>query len=205
MEKPFWEDIYKNKDGDFLFNQGKPSIEIIEITKKIIPNSKILDIGCGDGRNSIYMAEQGFKVAAFDVSGFAIGKLKYIAKQRKLQLNVFVQDMVKYKFTESFDVIITHGCLHLIKRSEWLNLIENIKLHTKKDGYNIHAVFTDTIESSEDMKSLCKGLFQEGELFNLYNDWNIELQESYILEDEHPGGIKHKHPINKIVARNKME
>jgi hypothetical protein len=45
------------------------------------------------------------------------------------------------------------------------------------------------------------GLFREAELFERYDGWDIVLSKSYVLEDQHPGGSRHRHPINKIVAR----
>jgi hypothetical protein len=45
------------------------------------------------------------------------------------------------------------------------------------------------------------GLFREGELFEFYADWDVLLKRSYILEDEHPGNVSHRHPINQVVAR----
>jgi hypothetical protein len=45
------------------------------------------------------------------------------------------------------------------------------------------------------------GLFKEGELFGVYSDWNIPIRLTYVLNDEHAGGIKHSHPINKLVAQ----
>ena len=47
-------------------------------------------------------------------------------------------------------------------------------------------------------------MFEEGELFGLYKDWEIILQKSFIDEDEHPGGIKHQHAVNKIIARKNI-
>lgn len=165
------------------------------------PNSTVLDIGCGDGRNAIFLAQKGFLVTAFDISVLGVTKLKHQAKKKNVSIDAFVQNMISYNFVHEFNLIITHGCLHFIPKKDSLRLLRKIMDHTVKKGYNVHAVFTDTIEPSEDMKPLCKGLFKEGEIFEFYRDWEIIIQKSYILEDEHPGGIKHKHPINKIVAK----
>ncbi len=64
----------------------------------------------------------------------------------------------------------------------------------------VAAVFTNTLEPPEDLRPWV-GLFNEGELFTIYSDWRILETKSYILEDEHPGGIHHRHPINKLVAQ----
>jgi hypothetical protein len=51
------------------------------------------------------------------------------------------------------------------------------------------------------MKDFMIGLFREGELFELYKGWRTVLRQSYVLEDEHPGSMKHRHPVNKLVAQ----
>jgi hypothetical protein len=44
-------------------------------------------------------------------------------------------------------------------------------------------------------------LLDEGELLAAYRDWHVVLEQAYTLHDEHPGGIRHVHAVNKIVAR----
>jgi hypothetical protein len=44
-------------------------------------------------------------------------------------------------------------------------------------------------------------LAKDGELKQLYADWEILQFKSYIFEDEHPNVPKHLHASNKIVAR----
>jgi tellurite methyltransferase len=89
----------------------------------------------------------------------------------------------------------------LIARDEWQPLLAQCQHYTKLGGYNIVVVFTDRIVPSEDMAEFCVGLFREGELFEYYAKWITHRQESYALEHEHPGNIRHTHAINKIVAQ----
>jgi len=72
---------------------------------------------------------------------------------------------------------------------------------TSPHGYNVVAVFTDTLPAPPDLEPFMLGLFREGELLEQYAGWRIALHRSYVLEDEHPGGIRHRHPVNKIVAQ----
>lgn len=62
------------------------------------------------------------------------------------------------------------------------------------------AVFTDRIPPPQDLAPFVKGLFREGELAELYADWQIDSSEAYTHEDEHPNGARHCHPVNKVVA-----
>jgi tellurite methyltransferase len=163
--------------------------------------AKALDLGCGEGRNALFLAENGLEVTAVDVSAGGIRKLEHLAAAKGLRLRSEVGDMRDYPFRESFDLIVAHGCLHLVERVSWRSLLRQFKQHTRRGGYNVAAVFTDTIEPPDDLKKFCLGLFGEGELFDYYEDWIPCRRESYVLDDQHPGGAKHRHPINKIVAR----
>ena len=197
MKKPFWEETYGNKN---MKTFGEPSFEIIELSEIIPEGSLVLDMGCGDGRNSGFLAEKGFNVEAFDISETGINRLKEITEEKKIKINAWVEDLVEFKFSKFYDVIITHGVLHLLEREVWAKLINEMKTYTNPGGVNIVAVFTDEIEPPEDLAPFTKGLFKEGELAELYSDWEIKLFQSYVFEDEHGEGLKHTHPVNKIVA-----
>jgi len=109
--------------------------------------------------------------------------------------------MRDYSFPQTFDLIMCHGCLHLVERESWQDLIYKFKTQTNAGGYNVIVVFTDAIPPPDDLRDFCLGLFREGELFSLYADWQIVLQQSYTFEDQHPGSSPHKHPVNKLVAQ----
>lgn len=70
-----------------------------------------------------------------------------------------------------------------------------------RGGYHVMAVFTNALEAPQDLRQWNVGLFNERELFTIYRDWHVIEKKNYILEDEHPGGIRHRHPINKLVAQ----
>jgi tellurite methyltransferase len=198
-KEPFWESSYRSNEQSSTF--GAPSSEIVELAGVMPEPADVLDLGCGDGRNALYLAEQGHLVTAVDVSEAAIHKLSRSAQEASISINAEIQDMRRYDFQQDFDLIIAHGSLHLIPRPDWATLIARIKKHTRAGGHNIVAVFTDVLPPPEDLKPFQVGLFREHELFEQYRDWEILLARSYVLEDSHPGGIHHRHPINKLVAR----
>jgi tellurite methyltransferase len=196
--RPFWERAYTDLHAATF---GGPSQEIRDVVASFHPGSKALDLGCGEGRNSLFLAECGFDVTAVDISEAGIRKLDALAKDRSLSVVAEVADMREYRFRRQYDLIVSHGCLHLIERDSWQELIRLFKTYTTPGGINVVVVFTDTIPPPDDLRDYCLGLFREGELFTLYSDWESVLQRSYTLEDEHPGGLRHRHPVNKLVAR----
>ena len=72
---PFWEKSYQEYDTIAFSNE--PNTTITEFEYLISKQSKILEVGCGEGQNAIYLAQQGYQVDAFDLSEHGIAKLKY--------------------------------------------------------------------------------------------------------------------------------
>ena len=160
----------------------------------------MLDAGCGEGRNARFLAARGFQVDAFDVSAAGIDKLTRMAAADGVHVNAWADDLNTFEFSRSYDLIISHGVLHLLERDTWSRVIVQMKEYTRPGGVNVVAVFTDEIPPSDDLAPFVRGLFKEGELARTYADWRQEQATSYVLEDEHPGGVRHRHAIDKVVA-----
>ena len=110
-----------------LNNEIHPKHKIMNyhqfFVNNIDENSKILDIGCGNGFLSYDIAKKAQKVVAIDIDQKAI----FIANKRfsKNNLEFIVGDATKYDFTEVFDYIILSNVLEHIKdRQSFLNKIK---------------------------------------------------------------------------------
>ena len=200
-DKPFWEIGYHNKTAS-TFKNG-PTNDISEFYSNFKSNSIILDVGCGEGRNSIFLTEQGHKVDAFDLSKAGIEKAKVIATEKGLDINFFVCDIGDFVFDKEFDVIISHGVLHLPEKSVRDKLIYEAQKHTKPGGYNVIGVFTNRLPATPDNAPFTKSLFDVGELFAKYKGWTILSHEENIFHDSHPGGVSHEHASERIIAQKR--
>jgi tellurite methyltransferase len=141
--KPFWEEQYSKPDGLKTFNDGNPTAEVKKLVTGYLHSGKAVDLGCGAGRDSIFLAKSGFDVTAVDISATGIAKLKEVAAENKVTVNAEVKDIREFNFAEEYDVIISVGCLHLIPKKDQILLFDTIKTHTKQHGFNIINVFTN--------------------------------------------------------------
>lgn len=201
--KPFWEDSYKRTGRLDTFGGGKPDKDIAELALKMKSGLNALDLGCGEGRNALFLASKGFDTTAIDISISGINKLNTFAAEHNLNIDAFVCDIRDYTFPKVFNIIVCSGCLHLIKPEEWKEVIKRMKKATADDGYNAVGIFTDTEPEPEDQKGLMVGLSKEGELFDQYQDWEILEQKAFSFEHQHPDGPKHKHSGNRVLAKRK--
>jgi len=122
METEGWEKIYA-KEGE-IFSEPLP--KIIEASKlfKKRGYTRVLDLGCGTGRHSIYLAQQGFFVYATDISKTGIEILKKNAKTKNpSNINHKIHDMTQIPYEDNFfDAIICvltmgHGLLSDAKKT----------------------------------------------------------------------------------------
>ena len=195
--EPFWERAYQDDGADAF---GRPSSEIVSLAERLPEAASVLDAGCGEGRNARFLAARGFRVDAFDVSAAGIDKLTRMAARDGVHVNAWTDDLNSFRYSRCYDLIISHGVLHLLERDVWSRVIAQMQAHTRPGGANVVAVFTDEIAPPDDLAPFVRGLFKAGELAGRYANWRQEQATSYVLEDEHPGGVRHRHAIDKVVA-----
>ena len=198
-DKPFWEIGYHDITVS-TFAKG-PTSDMADFYRTIKPHSRILDVGCGEGRNSIFLAEQGHMIDAFDLSEAGIKKAKTIATDKGLNINFFVCDLGNFIFDKDYDVILSHGVLHLPEKAVRDRFILEAQEHTAPGGYNIIGIFTNRLPVTPDNAPFTKSLFNVGELPEKYTGWKILTHDENTLRDSHPGGVSHEHAYERITVQ----
>lgn len=65
----FWDDFYSNREKKIPFFTNKPDENLVSyFEKKSLNSGKVLELGCGPGKNAIYFAENEYLVDAVDLS-----------------------------------------------------------------------------------------------------------------------------------------
>lgn len=118
-----YEDRYKKIHGEgLLWFSKKPTPELIDwIEDNEIPvNDEICELGCGEGRDALYLSSQGYKITGIDVSGEAIKKCEELSKERKINVEWIAADALylSEKFNRHYDWIYSIGTLHMLVEEE---------------------------------------------------------------------------------------
>jgi cyclopropane fatty-acyl-phospholipid synthase-like methyltransferase len=202
MEKPFWERSYR-EDSVSTFGEN-PNRLVGELWESFEKDWAILDVGCGEGKNPLFLAQQGFAdIDAFDISSAGIAKLQQKADRLNFKVKAWVQDLTQFSFSRQYDLILSHGTLHFVTREQWRYFLDEAKRNTRPGGLNIIGIFTNRVPASPDIAPFVKDLAEPGELESLYRDWEIVRSLSYVFEDQHPGTPKHLHAADAIAARKR--
>ena len=104
----------------------------------------VLDAGCGEGKNAIYMARKGCTVQALDISELAIRNAKN-AWHDYDDISWDVSDIRSIPLdTKHYDVVIAYGLFHcLSSRSDVESITRKLQEATKPGGYNLVCAFND--------------------------------------------------------------
>jgi len=163
-------------------------VKVVEQYAKLSTGKKVLDIACGMGRNSRFLAEQGFEVEALDISPIAIENLQNIENISPKEV-----DFDAYTLKEnSYDLIV---CTYFLKRS----LFPQIEHALKEGGIFIFETFMHHPDNTK-APSNRSFLLEEGELEVTFDDRYEILHLREFMEE---GICGEKSMKSSMVAKKK--
>ncbi|WP_144568703.1 class I SAM-dependent methyltransferase [Bacillus pseudomycoides] len=133
----FWDDFYSNREKGVPFFTNKPDENLVNyFEKKLLNPGKVLELGCGPGRNAIYFAEKGCLVDAVDLSQESIQWATERAKEKNVNINFIYNNIFDLQIEEgTYDIVYDSGCFHHIAPHRRMSYINLVKKALKPGGY----------------------------------------------------------------------
>lgn len=150
---------------------GDPTSEFVDFFAGFEPRgARVLDIGCGQGRDALFIARLGHHVVGVDISPNGIGDLVATAEKQGLSVEGVVADITTYVPDGLFDVVLIDRTLHMLPRGPRLDVLGRMLGCVSDKGWVLIADetsnigdFKDALEAhSHDWKS---ALSKKGYLF----------------------------------------
>jgi SAM-dependent methyltransferase len=140
-----WDNIYRRYSLNTLgWELGKPRpilVEFVENGKLTL--GRVLDLCCGAGSNTVYMAEQGFEVVGMDVSPTAIGFAQKKAWQATVQVDFGLHSFVWLPFKDgAFDFVFDMGCFHHVEPEDRSKFIQGVHRVLRRQGVYMLTCFS---------------------------------------------------------------
>jgi SAM-dependent methyltransferase len=161
-----WNKRFESMDS-YLGERPSPFLaHDIERIKTLAPGKVALDIACGEGRNSLFLAQQGFRVLGLDISDVGLAKGRNRAQRMGLDVDFRRVDLDDYTIEGAFDLILNFNFL--------LRELIPIEVAALNPG---GLLLFDTIMASEELLQAHDPsyLLQPGELQRLFASFDGEI------------------------------
>jgi SAM-dependent methyltransferase len=118
---------------DLPWAHGEPTLFLAEVCRKRKPGTA-LDIGCGGGTDSVFLAQQGWDVTALDFMPKALEYTQQRAKDAGVKVTPVEADITQWKIPRTFDLVLDHGLLHNMDRERYAAYREQALKALADDG-----------------------------------------------------------------------
>lgn len=99
-------------------------------------NCRVLDLGCGQGRDALFIARRGHSVVGVDISETGISQMLEDAGNEGLAVTGVVADIVAFEPEGHFDVVLLDRVLHMLENDEQQTaVLTTVSQHTKPGGF----------------------------------------------------------------------
>jgi tellurite methyltransferase len=165
---------------------------------------RALDLGAGEGADTIRLARLGYVVEAVEVSAVAAEKIERFAKQIGVssRVRVTVGDVADIDFAGEHDVVLCNGLLHYIE--DKAPIIARMQRATAVGGFNVVSLwskFTSVPAPHNSVTVFCD--HEDGVVTRMYSTWPKDLIyfERDKAEASHSDLPPHRHSHIKLIAR----
>jgi len=190
-----WALEYARTPGRYVFGTD-PSAFALEISRHVQPGDRVLDLGCGEGRDSVFFSELGAVVTGIDLSAEGLEKARRLARARGVHVNWLEGPMTDVLPKARFDLIFSCGSIHYVPSHRRTELLDRLKATTRPGGLHAHLVFTDRLVHEE--KGEVVDYFKPGELDASYRDWLTLKRRDHVIICAQDGTV-HGHSVEELV------
>lgn len=128
----WWDEFYDDRSRGVPFFRPDPDESLVAWHRKglleVPAGGRALDIGCGPGRNAVWLAEQGYDVDALDLSAAALHWGRERAAEAGVEVNFVRTNAFEWSVpTGGYDLVYDSGCFHHIpphRRISYRSLLE---------------------------------------------------------------------------------
>jgi tellurite methyltransferase len=163
---------------------------------------RVLDLGCGEGKNAHALAHAGAAVTAVDCSELAIanGRREFV----DAKIEWIISEAETYLLDcEPFDVVVMYGLFHCLPSLKAISkMIASALRKTRRGGYHIVATFNDGPHDLSAHPGLKPTLAPHEFYLNQYSRHQLVTQSTEIIHEVHPhNSIPHYHSLTRLTVR----
>jgi tellurite methyltransferase len=191
-----WDEEYARTPDSYLWGTGASPLAR-ELAALVRPGGRILDLGCGEGRDSVFFAAHGFDVTGLEASRAGLDKARRLASERGVDVRWIECSLPDLPAIGPFDLVYSCGSIHYVARADRPRLLRRLRAMTVPGGLHAHIVFTDRVIYSE--KGEVVAYFKPGELGQAFRPAEVLRREEGLIPCAQDGR-RHFHSVELFVA-----
>lgn len=190
MSSPFWDERYST--DAYIFGTA-PNAFLASQAGLICSGMRALAIADGEGRNGVWLAEQGAHVHAVDVSPVALEKARKLAEERRVTLEFEQADVLNWDWPVETYNLVAAIFIQFAPPPERDRIIAGIRRTLKPGGVLILQGYTPKqVEFGTGGPPDAANMYTAELLRKWFGDWDIQHlreHESFIGEGTHHHGM----------------
>lgn len=194
-----WAGEYARTPDRFIWGTQASSLAR-EAAALLTSCARVLDLGCGEGRDSVFLAQQGHEVVGLELSLDGLRKGARLAGGRGRPVRWVCAAMPDLPLRAPFALVYSCGSIHYVAREDRDALFRQLRELTPSGGYHAHVVFTERRIYRE--KGEVVHYFTPRELREVYRDWVIVRYAEGLIPCAQDG-VRHVHSVETVLARRR--
>jgi|GEM_PF-2843895 len=215
-------DAQYSKSNSYWGDQ--PNLMVPLISSYLHPGSRILVVGCGEGRDAIFLSRLNFEVVATEISSFGLRRASDRVSEESSRLELYMLDAHEpHVHLGKFDAVLMMNVIQHLDSDSIPNRIEHFKSLVKPGGIFSAQLFTvedphylDAVNSSDEFnrhltiehpeRKYRIRFFEKGELRSYFTGWGMIHYHEGLIWDK-PHGVQsgfHQHGIAQVIARKRV-
>lgn len=178
MKKVAYDDYYQE-----LNYFGNPYPGLIDFFTNYKPKGFVLDLGCGQGRDSLFIGELGYKVIGVDHSTVGINQLNEEAKKRNINVEGIVDNVYDFPISKDIDIVLLDSMLHFYKNDlhKETEFVNNILIQLKEGGVFVNCILKGDASEKTLKKIINESPYEWETLTDIYTEYREANAEFHLL------------------------
>lgn len=198
----FWDARYAG--ADYRFGEA-PNAFLARQAPRLKPGMKALAVADGEGRNGVWLAQQGLDVLSFDISPRAVEKAKALAASRKVDVDAQIGGLDDWQWPQATMDVVAGIFIQFVGPQPRERMVSRMKAALKPGGQILLLGYRpEQLAYGTGGPAALENLYTEELLGQLFADFEIETLKAYDEDIREGAGHSGMSALIEMVARKPL-